>query len=108
MEKKEPKKPQSRKVKVEISPDLEAIYSNFAVISHTASEIMVDFARILPNTPAARVRARVVITPLNAKLFLRALQENLDKFEAQYGEINLPTASGDLASQFFGEVKPPE
>jgi hypothetical protein len=108
MAKSEEKKPRSRKVKVEVSPDLEAIYSNFAVISHSASEIMIDFARILPNTPAARVRARIVTTPMNAKLLLRALKENLEKFETQYGEIRIPTAGTDLASQFFGEVKPPE
>ena len=95
-------------VKVEIPPDLDAIYSNFAVISHSSSEIIVDFARVLPNTPTARVHARIIMTPMHAKLLLRALQGNLERYEGQFGEIRLPSGGDDLARQFFGGVKPPE
>jgi len=76
------------------------------LITHSASEIIIDFARVLPKTPQAKVYARIINTPLHAKLLLRALSENLEKYEAQFGEIKMPTG-GDLAQQFFGAVKPP-
>ena len=86
------KKPPSRgmQVNVELPGDLEAVYANFAMITHSPSEIVVDFARILPNVPKAKVYARVIMTPMNAKLLHRALGENLSKFENQFGEIKTP------------------
>ena len=72
---------------VELPGDLEAVYSNFALITHSPSEVIVDFARILPNTPKTRVYARIIMTPINAKLLHRALGENIRKFAEQYGEI---------------------
>ncbi len=103
------KTPRSRqmKINVEVPPDLDATYSNLALITHSASEIIIDFARALPNTPKAKVYARIITTPLHAKLLLRALKENLEKYEAQFGEIKLPDAGDALAQQFFGTVKPP-
>ncbi|MBE9507606.1 MAG: DUF3467 domain-containing protein [Chloroflexi bacterium] len=95
-------------INIEVPPDLDAIYANFALITHSASEIIIDFARVLPNTPKAKVHARVINTPLNAKLLLRALGDNLEKYEAQFGEIKIPSGGGELAQQFFGAVKPPE
>jgi hypothetical protein len=85
-------KAQERRVQinVELPGELEAIYANFAMITHSASEIIVDFARLLPNVPKAKVYARIVMTPMNAKLLHRALEENLSKFEAQFGEIKTP------------------
>ncbi len=77
-------------INVELPGELEAIYANFAMITHSASEIVVDFARLLPNVPKAKVYARIVMTPMNAKLLHRALEENLSKFEAQFGEIKTP------------------
>ncbi len=87
---------------VEIPATLEAIYSNFALITHSPSELVVDFARMLPQMPKARVYARIVMTPMSAKLLLRALGENLARYEAQYGEIVLPTG---LAEQLFRSPK---
>ena len=77
-------------INVELPGELEAIYANFAMITHSASEIIIDFARLLPNVPKAKVHARMVMTPMNAKLLHRALGENLSKFEAQFGEIKTP------------------
>jgi len=94
-------------INVQVPPDLDATYSNLALITHSASEIIVDFARVLPNTPNAKVYARIITTPLHAKLLLRALKENLEKYEAQFGEIKLPETGDALAQQFFGAVKPP-
>ena len=95
-------------VNVELPPDLDAIYANFALITHSASEIIIDFARVLPNTPKAKVYARIITTPLHAKLLLRALTENLKKYEAQFGEVKLPSDADKLAQQFFGATKPPQ
>jgi hypothetical protein len=91
---------------IKVPPDLEATYANFALITHTASEIIIDFARVLPNTPQAKVYARIINTPMHAKLLLRALGENLEKYEAQFGEIKLPAEGDALAQQFFGAIKP--
>jgi hypothetical protein len=99
--------PHRQQINVEVPPDLEATYANFALITHTASEVIVDFARVLPNTPQAKVYARIITTPLHAKLLLRALNENLEKYEEQFGEIKLPAEGDALAQQFFGTVKPP-
>ena len=83
-------KPAQMRLNVELPADLEAIYSNFALITHSPSEIVIDFARMLPNVPKAKVYARILMTPMNAKLLHKALAENLGKFEEQYGEIKTP------------------
>ena len=98
----------SKSLNVELPRDLEPVYANFALISHTASEIVIDLAQVLPNRPNAQVKSRVVMNPLNAKLLLRALQDNLAKFEASFGEIRVPGEGEGLAQAFFGHVKPPE
>ncbi len=77
-------------ISVELPEDLEAIYSNFAVITHAPSEVVIDFARLLPRMPRSKVHARIVMTPMHAKLLYRALGENLAKFEEKYGEIKTP------------------
>jgi hypothetical protein len=93
---------------VELPANLEPIYVNFSLISHTPSEIIFDLSQLLPNQPKARVKSRVVMTPLNAKLFLSALEDNLSKYESRYGEIDIPNRGDDLVKAFFGGVKPPE
>lgn len=97
-----------QKINIELPADLDATYANFAMITHSPSEIIIDFARVLPNAPKSKVHARIVTTPMHAKLLLRALNENLEKYEAQFGEIQLPSGGENLAQQFFGGVKPPE
>jgi hypothetical protein len=99
-------KPKS--LNVELPAGLEPIYANFALISHSPSEIIMDLAQMLPNQPQVRVKARVVVTPLNAKLLLGALQDNLAKYEANYGEIKVPGHGNDLAREFFSGVRPPD
>ena len=85
-----PASPQPLQITIELPGDLEAIYANFALISHTPSEFIIDFARIMPNTPKAKIHARMVMTPMNAKLLYRALGDNLQKFEEKYGDIKTP------------------
>jgi hypothetical protein len=68
----------------------EGVYSNLAIISHSHTEFVLDFIRIMPNVPKAKVKARVVLTPPHAKRLMRALTDNVKKFEAQFGVINEP------------------
>jgi hypothetical protein len=101
-------KPKPRSLNIELPSDLEPVYANFALISHTPSEVIIDLAQMMPNQPQVRVRSRVVMTPLNAKLTLRALQENLTKYEASFGEIVVPGESDDLVRSFFGGKPAPD
>ena len=87
----QPTKNKPPQLNIELPVDLEATYANLALISHSTSEVIVDFARVMPNIPKAKVYSRIVMTPMNAKLLLRALAENLQRYEAKYGEIPLPT-----------------
>ncbi len=76
---------------IELPPDkADGTYANLVVISHSASEIIIDFARIMPGVPKARVQARIIMTPQHAKGLLKTLEENLKKYEAQFGEIKFP------------------
>ncbi len=72
----------------------EGVYSNLAIISHSHSEFVVDFIRMVPNVPKAKVKSRVILTPQHAKRLLRALADNVKKFENQFGVI----AENDLPS----------
>ena len=68
----------------------EGTYSNLAIISHSNSEFVVDFIRLVPNVPKAKVKSRIILTPQHAKRLLRALADNVKKFEAQHGIIDEP------------------
>jgi len=100
-----PKAP-SGQVHVHVPAQLDPTYANFAMVTNSASEIVMDFAQVMPRTPRAKVKARVVMTGLNAKLFLRALNEHISRFEAQFGEIQIPEGP-HLADQLF-KAAPPE
>lgn len=91
-----------RPIPLELPANLEPAYSNLALIAHSPAEIVIDFARMLPGMPKARVTARVILSPLCAKALLRALGENIAKFEKQFGEIHVPE-SPSLAEQLFGK-----
>lgn len=93
------------RLNIQLPADLEATYANLALISHSASEIILDFARILPNNPTAKIYARIVMTPMNAKLLYHALGENLKNFEAKYGEIQTPTQNIVLDREHGFNVK---
>jgi hypothetical protein len=95
-----------RQLRLEMPATLNALYSNTVIISHSGSEVVMDFVQIMPNDPRARVQSRVVMTPVNAKLFLRALSENLTRFEERNGEIKLPPQPPSLADQLFGSIRP--
>jgi hypothetical protein len=92
---------------LEVPADLDTLYVNLVRIAHSPSELVFDFAHLLPGTPAARVRARVVMSPLGAKLLHRALTENLAKYEATFGEIKIP-GEMSLADYLFRPPQPPD
>ena len=88
--------------------EAEGIYSNLAIITHSPAEFVIDFTRVLPGIPKAKVHARIITTPQHAKLLLNALRDNIEKFEKTFGEIKIhggpsigsfgfqpPTAGGD-------------
>ena len=64
-------------------------YANLAIVTHSPAEFVLDFTQVMPGMPKARVRARVIMAPLHAKSFALALQENIQKYEARFGEIQL-------------------
>ncbi|MCM4169716.1 hypothetical protein KCTC52924_02320 [Arenibacter antarcticus] len=65
----------------------EGIYSNLAIINHSVSEFVVDFISMMPGAPKAKVKSRIVLTPQHAKKFLKALSDNVSRFEKSHGTI---------------------
>lgn len=74
--------------------EAEGIYSNLAIISHSPAEFVIDFTRVMPGVPKAKVLSRIIMTPQHAKLLLNAMMENISKYEQQYGEIKLNQGPG--------------
>lgn len=73
---------------IELSEEIaEGIYSNLAIITHSQSEFVIDFIKIMPGVPKARVKSRIVLTPQHAKRLVKALAENIQKFEQMNGKI---------------------
>ena len=65
-------------------------YANFAIITHSSSDFIIDFARVLPGVPKAQVKSRVILAPEHAKRLLGALQENIYRYECEFGQIKIP------------------
>ncbi|MDN3705768.1 DUF3467 domain-containing protein [Myroides ceti] len=75
----------------------QGVYSNLAIINHSNSEFVLDFVSVMPGMPKAKVKSRVIMTPQHAKRLLKALQENISKFESQNGNV-----SDDIPNISFG------
>ena len=81
-------KNKEKKINIEIDEKIsEGIYSNLAIINHSISEFVVDFVTIMPGSPKAKVRSRVILSPEHTKKFIRALSDNLSKYESVNGTI---------------------
>lgn len=91
---------------LEVPADLSPIYANLVRIAHSPADLVLDFAHLLPGETRARVGARILMTPLSAKLLYKALGENLARYEASFGEIQMPGPSS-LADQLFKPLQPP-
>lgn len=75
---------------IELKEDIaQGVYSNLAVISHSSSEFVLDFIRIMPGVPKAEVKSRIILTPEHAKRLLLALGENMSKYETAHGAVNV-------------------
>jgi hypothetical protein len=86
----EDNKPKGNQINIELNEEVaQGTYANLAVISHSTSEFIVDFIRIVPGVPKAPVKSRIILTPEHAKRLMMALQENLDKYESLNGKIEL-------------------
>ncbi len=80
--------PPQGQINIELSEEIaEGQYSNLAIITHSTSEFVVDFIRVMPGVPKAKVKSRIVLTPEHAKRLLNALADNIGKFEAEHGTI---------------------
>jgi hypothetical protein len=79
-------------------------YANVVFITHSSAEMILDFARLLPGIPRTQIQTRIIMTPLHAKAFLRSLEENIRKLEAQFGEIKLP--GQEQQERYFGFKTP--
>jgi hypothetical protein len=78
-------------LQIELAPDVaQGEYANFAIITHSSSDFIIDFARVLPGLPKANVKSRVILAPEHAKRLLAALQENIMRYEREFGPIKVP------------------
>ncbi len=88
---------------VEISEQLsEGTYSNLTIISHSTSEFVLDFARLMPGQPKAQVKSRIIVTPENAKRLLNALQDNISRYEQMIGKIEPRTPDMPVITGYSG------
>ena len=89
----------NHKIKIEIDDNIgQGEYVNFTVVTHSIAEFIMDFIRVLPGIPKSKVKSRIVISPIHAKTFMLALQDNIKKFEAKYGEIKV--GKNQMSQQF--------
>ncbi|MDZ7765307.1 MAG: DUF3467 domain-containing protein [Melioribacteraceae bacterium] len=85
----------SQQLKIELpEKEAEGIYSNLAIITHSPAEFVLDFTRVVPGVPKAKVLSRIITTPQHAKMLLKALQDNIKKFESRFGEIKVEGQAG--------------
>ncbi|MFA9370367.1 MAG: DUF3467 domain-containing protein [Labilibaculum antarcticum] len=88
-------KKQSNQIDIQLKEDVaQGTYSNLAVITHSSSEFVVDFVRIMPGIPKADVKSRIILTPEHAKRLMMALQDNIRKFESLHGAIKVEDNHG--------------
>jgi hypothetical protein len=101
-EKKDPKKNQ---INIELSEEIaEGVYANLAMIAHSNSEFVIDFIRLMPGVPKAKVKSRIVVTPEHAKRLLYALKDNIEKYEETFGAIKKTDEAPKFPINFGGTV----
>jgi hypothetical protein len=92
---KDGKAPTGPQLNIELSEDIaEGTYSNLVMLAHSSEEFILDFIRVMPGVPKARVKSRIIVTPQHAKRLLRALADNIDRFERAHGEIDESSPQG--------------
>lgn len=84
----DPKQPAAGQINIELTEEVaEGTYANLAMIAHSNSEFVIDFIRLMPGLPKAKVKSRIILTPEHAKRLIQALQENVQKYEQSFGPI---------------------
>ena len=94
-----------QQLNINLTPEVaEGVYANLAIISHSSSEFVLDFVRMLPGVKQANVKSRIILSPEHAKRLLFALQDNLAKYETQFGKIQISgtPAKGSTIPMSFG------
>jgi len=82
---------EKKELNIELRPEIaQGIYTNLAIITHSHSEFIMDFVQMMPGVPKPKVASRVIMAPEHAKRLLKALQDNVSKYEQEHGEIKLP------------------
>lgn len=98
----DPNPSNQNQINIELGEDVaEGVYSNLVMISHSPEEFILDFIRVMPGVPKARVKSRIIVTPQHAKRLLGALAENIERYESSHGEIVERTPPGQPV-QFGG------
>ena len=97
--------PDPNAINIELSEAMaEGEYANLAMIAHSNSEFVIDFIRMMPGVPKAKVKARIVVTPEHAKRLLAALQENVERYEQSFGPIKMHNEAPSYPMNFGGSV----
>lgn len=98
-------KEQQQQINIELSEEIaEGEFANLAMIAHSSGEFVIDFIRLMPGIPKAKVKSRIVITPEHAKRLLSALSENIDRYEASFGTIKQTQEFPSFPMNFGGTV----
>ncbi len=101
-------KKNKNQLSIELNEEIaQGIYSNLAVITHSPSEFVMDFIRVMPGVPKAQVKSRIVVTPEHAKRLMMALMDNIKRYEAQHGPIkNIDDGNqgGNIPMSFGGNT----
>lgn len=93
----------ANQLNIELSEEIaEGIYSNLAIITHSNSEFVVDFVKMMPGIPKAKVKSRVILTPQHAKRLMKALKDNISKFEQVHGAIKDTDTPNSFPLNFGG------
>lgn len=96
---------QNGQLQIELKEDVaQGTYANLAIITHSSSEFILDFVRVMPGLPKAGVKSRVVLTPEHAKRLLFALQDNVNKYEANFGVIKIPEQNQSSNKTFVPKI----
>ena len=103
--KKKDEKNPNNQINIELSEETaEGVYANLAMIAHSSSEFVIDFIRLMPGVPKAKVKSRIVVTPEHAKRLLHALEDNINKYEASFGEVKQADEMPKFPMNFGGTM----
>ncbi|MDX9929665.1 MAG: DUF3467 domain-containing protein [Bacteroidales bacterium] len=93
----------NNQISIELNEEVsQGTYSNLAIITHSSAEFVIDFVRVMPGVPKAKVMSRIILTPEHAKRLAAALEDNIAKYESVHGIIKEITGSGPVMPMTFG------